>query len=138
MQIFNSLINSEIVKNPLITWEGTGYSTAKFKDKFDDLLAEDKNLSKNRLDTTRSPWWKYKGMSFQYCLEHRNDIIKNMGYDYRGAVLRNSLSKVMFIETKREGILNQIETIIDYLIDHVKNIKKQYNWTMDRKWRNFN
>jgi len=138
MSLFNSLINTEDKYAKLQEWNGSNSSTLKFKDPYQELLDQNKNFSKNFLDRTRNKWWKFDGKSFRYCLEHRNDIILHSGYEYRDQVLKNSLSQMFFLEGKRSSILNKFEKAIDFLIDQVKFIKKQFNYTLDKEYRDFN
>ena len=138
MSIFNSLIKTEDNYQRYNNFEGTTNSTLKFKDPYQELLDQNKNFSKNFLDRTRNKWWKFEGKSIRYCLEHRNDIILHTGYEYRGQVLKNTLSTMFFIEGKRKNILAKYEKAINFLIDQVKFIKKQFNYTLDKEYRDFN
>lgn len=71
-------------------------------------------------------------------VNHRKDNIKHTGYDYRGKVLRNSLSKLLYLDPKREVILDTYDTILTHLIDKVKHIKKAFNYTLEKEYRDFN
>jgi hypothetical protein len=138
MSIFNDLIQTEENFSKLTQWTGSTNTSLTFKDPYQSLLDQNKNFSKNSLDRSRSKWWKFDGKSFRYCLEHRNDAILYTGFDFRGQVLNNSLSAIFFLEGKRKNILMKFESAIDFLIDQVKFIKKQYNFAMDKDYRDFN
>ena len=101
-----------------------------------DYYAND--VDEEEIYNQSKPWDQYKGESPFYILEHRNDRILHLGFDYRGKVLKRSLAKIIFIEKKREAILNKIELVIDFMIDHVKSIKKAFNYKLEKKYRNFN
>lgn len=140
MGIFNSKIkneNSNLLNN-LQDWSGTGSSSIGFRDPYEDRLQQNKNFSNNDLDFTRPKWWQFKGKGLRYSLEHRNDNIPDTGYEYRGMVLRNTISKSFFLEFKRRSILDQYEILIDWLIDQVKSIKKAYNFMLEKDYRDFN
>ena len=132
MGVFNDIIKSE--QNPYHKeWQGSGSSTLPFKETLDQNI----NLSQNPLDIHKK--FDYlKRRPYRYFLEHRNDIIKNTGYDYRGNILKNTLSKIWFIERKRELIMTEFEKPISYMVDCVKIIKKAFNWAIDKDQIYFN
>ncbi len=76
--------------------------------------------------------------SFWNKVRHRNDNIKNTGFDYRGNILNKSLSNVFFLEPKREVLLGAIDGVLSWLVDHIKMIKKTVNWTLPKYYRDFN
>lgn len=129
MSGFNQLINGKTnyLTNDVIKGSGSS-SIDQYDSTFDYETLYDQS----------QPWDRFKNHSLNYILEHRNDKILHVGYDYRGNVLKRSLSKIFFIEKKRASILEKIEIIIDYLIDHVKHIKKAYNYTLEKNYRDFN
>jgi len=77
-------------------------------------------------------------MSFRDSVRHRNDKLKHRGYDYRGNIFKNSLSSAFFLEGKRSGILLQMETMLVFLIDQVKHIKKTFHYGYEKNFRDFN
>ena len=77
--------------------------------------------------------------TFRNILEHTNDDVKNVGYDYgTKGLLNRYLSPILFENVRRFAILYKIDGIIIALIDEVKEIKHRINFMMDEKWRNFN
>lgn len=63
----------------------------------------------------------------------RHNVGQKVGYDYRGGkLLRKSISKYFYTEEKRSGILDQFSSILEYMIDTVKHIRKQYMITVDK------
>ncbi len=76
--------------------------------------------------------------SFWDKIEHRNDDIKYVGYDFRGNVFKRTLSPLFFGEKNREDMVQQLDGVMSYLIDYIKHIKKAYNWTLGKKYRDFN
>lgn len=75
---------------------------------------------------------------FWYNVRNRNNRILNIGFDYRNQILRRSLSKYIYLERKREMILNKLEVLFTWMVEHIKNIKKTFNYSMDKKYRDFN
>lgn len=72
-----------------------------------------------------------------YALSRKNNIL-NIGYDYRGKVFSKTLSGLLFADEKRKALLDAMEVMVNYLIDSVKSIKRNNNFAMHKKWRDFN
>ena len=120
------------VSNP---WTGSSNTSKTYLETNDDPFQFNKNYSDNDLDNAEV----YKErLSPNWYINHRNDIILHTGFDYRGRILKRSLSGSMYLETKRAGILNEIEKVLVFLVDSIKNIKKSYNWCLDKNYRDFN
>ena len=60
------------------------------------------------------------------------DDYKNLGFNYEGQIFKRTLSSVFFGDKKRVDILNEFEKMIFFLIEQVKNIKKTFNYTIDK------
>lgn len=72
-------------------------------------------------------------------VKHRSDDLKHVGFDYRnGEVLRKTLSNVLYLDPVRGAILDYYSGVLEYLIDHIKTIKKGFNWTLGKYYRDFN
>lgn len=77
--------------------------------------------------------------TFWYKVRHRNDDIKHKGFDYRnGQLLRKTLSNVLYLDAKRTVLLDAYSNVLEYIVDYIKMIKKTYNWTLDKYYRDFN
>lgn len=125
-------IDKVYASNPF--WEGSTYRKENIDENFYEEVI-DLSEYKNEL---KYKYYYFHPYSYRDFLEHRNDIIKNIGYNYRGKVLKNTLAKILFLEKKRELLLLEIERVIDYIIDHIKSIKHFVNYTFSKKWREFN
>lgn len=112
-------------------------NTSFLKDDYIDPLLENKNYSGNDLDIPNK-WYGTENKPPRYFLEHINDNIKHNGYDYRGKILKKSLSPILYLENKRKYILEKIERVVTFTVEHVKSIKKQYNFYMEKDYRDFN
>lgn len=86
------------------------------------------NINKKHLDAR----------SFKDYLEHRKDDLQNLGFDYRDQMLMRSLPAIFFKEYKRAAFLFKIEKILNYTVDHVKSLKKTFNYILPKHYRNFN
>ncbi len=71
-------------------------------------------------------------------ISHRHDSIKYIGFDYRGNILKKTISPIFYNDPKRAAILQYIENILSHLVDHIKMIKKSYNWAVPKNYRDFN
>ena len=72
-------------------------------------------------------------------VKHRSDNIKYTGFNYRdGQVLRKSLSNVLYLDEKRGAILDYYSEVLEWIIDHIKMIKKTYNYILPKYYRDFN
>ena len=71
-------------------------------------------------------------------LIHRNDIILNLGYDYKGNILKNSLSNFMYLNPTNASILENIDPLIYDLVENVKRIKTSFVWAVDKSDRKLN
>jgi hypothetical protein len=77
-------------------------------------------------------------LSFWNRVRHRNDHILHVGFDYRGKILQKTLSNVFFLEAKREVLIESMDNVLSWMIDHIKMIKKTFNWTLPKYYRDFN
>ncbi len=58
--------------------------------------------------------------------------IKNMGYNYNGKILSNSLSKYLYLDDRMSGFLNTLESAITILFNSTKKVKHYFNYTIDQ------
>ena len=73
-----------------------------------------------------------------YNVEHRIDENHQLGFDYRGEVMKRTLSHLLYNDEKRVKILNKIDELFVNMIDSVKNIKKTFIDSVERNSRNIN
>lgn len=92
------------------------------------------NLSNNKLNIQKD----LNSKSYLEHIRHQNDNILNVGFDFREQILMRTLSPVLFFNLKNANILIKIDSILSFLVDHVKSIKKTYNYFLPRNYRNFN
>ncbi len=72
-----------------------------------------------------------------YAFSRKNQV-KHVGYEYRGNVFLRTISALIPSEAKRAALLEDMETLVNYLIDSVKAIKRHSNFAMSKRWRDFN
>ena len=57
--------------------------------------------------------------------------IKNIGYDYSGNILRNSLSSYLYLDTRIAGFLGFLENAVTKLFNSTKRVHHYFNFTID-------
>jgi len=70
--------------------------------------------------------------SYYHQARHLSDEYKNLGYDYRGKILRSTTSPVLWSNPIQAPLLYRIEAMINFLIDQVKYIKKTFSIAHER------
>ena len=76
--------------------------------------------------------------SAYFYAKHSNDIYTNLGYDYRGNILKRTLSKILFSNKINSAILKRVDDMFVYLVDTVKQIRLHYMISLDKNDRNVN
>lgn len=114
------------------------FITSKFKKDYDndnDFYYEDgTNLSKNKIKLNISEYPVLRDY-----LKHRNDDIKNLGYDYNyEGILTKSISSIFLLEPKRSKIIYKMDKLFIFMVNHIKSIKKTYNFLFDKNYTKFN
>lgn len=67
-----------------------------------------------------------------YASRHQ-DIYTDLGFKYHGQIFKKTMSPVILQNKVNSAILKQIEPIVEYLIESVKQIKLQYLFSLDKK-----
>lgn len=70
--------------------------------------------------------------------ENRLNKLKNRGYDYKGKILKRTLSSYIYRDPKREEILDQFEKSLYFIVQQIKTIKTFFNYTVDKDYTDFN
>jgi hypothetical protein len=76
--------------------------------------------------------------SFFDISEHRLDLIKNFGFNYEGQQIKKSISKYILKDPIKAEIIASWEILIFNLTEYTKNIKKSFNYAIDKKFTKFN
>ncbi|HPI81664.1 MAG TPA: hypothetical protein PK122_00325 [Candidatus Paceibacterota bacterium] len=59
--------------------------------------------------------------------KHLSDEYKNLGYDYRGKILKKMTSPELWSNPIQYPFFSRIEAMINFLIEQVKYIKKTFS-----------
>jgi len=74
---------------------------------------------------------------YQYAY-HQFDDLKNTGYDWRNHSIKRSISNYLLDDPKRETIIETYQKFIEYIMDYASNIKKAFNYTVDKNYKYLN
>ncbi len=80
----------------------------------------------------------YNKHNASHIAHHAQDSFTDLGYDYRKNIFKRTISKVILENKSSNAILNEIQKMIVYLIDTVKQIRLQYMISLDKNDRNLN
>lgn len=70
--------------------------------------------------------------SYYYNLKHFNDHFLNLGYNYSGNILKNTISPEMYANPIQWSNYNQIEKLLLSLINNVKRIRTNFSIAHDK------
>ncbi len=70
--------------------------------------------------------------------KHMSDSYKNLGYDYRGKIMKKMTSPELWANSMQIPFYGKIESMINFLIEQVKHIKKTFSIAHDKNSLNIN
>jgi hypothetical protein len=73
--------------------------------------------------------------SFYQTLIHREDDIKNTGYDWRPDLMKRNLSAYLQSNPTVSDMVERYRMLMVYLVDRVQDIKKAMNYTVDKHYK---
>ena len=76
--------------------------------------------------------------SYLNSAKHINDSYLNLGYDYRGRILQKMTSNELWANPMQKSHFGQLESIINFILEQVKFIKKHFSIAHDSKTLNIN
>lgn len=65
--------------------------------------------------------------------KHLSDDYKNLGYDYRGRLLRKTTSPELWANPIQAPIYAQYESLIGFILEQVKYIKKTFSFAHNKE-----
>jgi hypothetical protein len=65
--------------------------------------------------------------SYYHQSRHLSDQYKNLGFDYRGKVLRKMTSPELWANPLQFALFERLEIMVTFLIEQVKYIKKTFS-----------
>jgi len=76
--------------------------------------------------------------SYNYRGKHINDNFLNLGYNYKGNILKKMTSPELWSNPLQIPMYKQLESMITYLLEYVKEIKKSYSIAYDKNTTRIN
>ncbi len=81
---------------------------------------------------------KRNKVNARYIANHAQDVYTDLGFDYRGKILKKSVSPILFQNFNNNFVLGEIDKMLSLLVDTVKQIKLQYMISLHKNDRNVN
>ena len=76
--------------------------------------------------------------SYLNSAKHINDVILNMGYDYKGKILKNGTSSELWANPLQTPMYGTLEGMITFLLENAKTVKKWFSIAHDKNSININ
>ena len=76
--------------------------------------------------------------SYTYQAKHFNDVILNMGFKYKGKLLKKGTSPELWANPLQTPMYGTLEGMLNFLIEHTKIIKKWFSIAHDKNTMNIN
>lgn len=70
--------------------------------------------------------------------KHSNDYFTNLGYDYRGNILKNTTSPELWANPIQVPLYGRLEAMLTFVLEQVKIIKKHFSIAHDKNDLNIN
>jgi len=77
-------------------------------------------------------------LPYLYQAKHNNDQFKNLGYDYKGKILRKVTSAELWGNPLQTSMIGQIEVLLTFILENTKMIKKWMSISIDKESLNVN
>ena len=81
---------------------------------------------------------KRNKVNARYIANHAQDVYTDLGFDYRGKILKKSVSPILLQNFNNNFVLGEIDKMLSLLVDTVKQIKLQYMISLHKNDRNVN
>ena len=95
------------------------------------------NIQKSSAISSKKFLYKVRPGYFDQA-KHINDQYKNLGYDYRGKIMKKMTSPEMWANSIQIPFYGKFEAIINFLIEQVKMIKKTFSIAHNKNSTNIN
>jgi len=70
--------------------------------------------------------------------KHLNDEFKNLGYDYRGNMLKNGTSPELWANPQQISMYARLEGMLNFILDSSKMVKKWFSIAHDKNTTQIN
>jgi len=76
--------------------------------------------------------------AYLFPAKHFNDVYLNLGFNYRGKLLKKGTSPTLYANPLQNIMFVTIESMLNFLIEHTKVIKKWFSIAHDKNTLNIN
>ena len=76
--------------------------------------------------------------SYLYQAKHLNDSFLNLGYKYKGNILKNGTSPELWANPLQTPMINTLESILNFILENAKTVKKFFSIAHDKNTTNIN
>ena len=70
--------------------------------------------------------------SYLYGAKHFNDVYLNLGFQYKGQLLKKGTSPELWANPLNTSIINTLDSMLYFLIEHAKHVKKWFSIAHDK------
>jgi len=81
---------------------------------------------------------KTKHTDQMWYIQHRNDNLKNTGFDYENKLLRRVLSSQMFNNPNTSQFLTYLQNMLVWMIESTLVVRNFWNYTVDKYYNKHN
>jgi len=71
-------------------------------------------------------------LPYMFQAKHHSDEFKNLGYDYRGKILKKITSPELWANPLQTSMMGQIEAMMTYILEQAKMVKKWMSIAHDK------
>ena len=75
--------------------------------------------------------------SYREATLHQFDKLDNIGFNWREKSLEKTLSRYWLNDRKRREILEPYRVFIEYIMDYASQIRKSFNYTVDKNFKHY-
>ena len=76
--------------------------------------------------------------SYLYNSKHFNDVFLNLGFDYKGKLLKKGTSPELYANPLQNQMIGTLEGMLNFLIEHTKTVKKWFSIAHEKNSLNIN
>jgi hypothetical protein len=77
-------------------------------------------------------------LPYLYQAKHNNDSFKNLGFNYRGKIFKKVTSPELWGNPLQTSMIGQLESMLTYILEQAKMIKKWASIAIDKDSININ
>ena len=77
-------------------------------------------------------------VSYLHTAKHLHDTFLNLGYNYKGKILKNGTSPELWANPLQAPMYSTLEGMLTYILENAKNVKKWFSIAHDKNTTNIN